>query len=103
MSQPDKNDTKKGPIIPVQESGRDLPEDEPKQESLKYYQVLCPKCRARPGFPCCFNLVGEKPKLDPWSIHIARISAYEAYMIGVINELGIDSNGKMLRGSLGRE
>jgi hypothetical protein len=89
MVPPEKPDTKAHPIV---ESGKGLPEGQPREELLKYYKVLCPKCRNLPGFPCTFGQVdtpaGKKLVVDVWSIHIARVLAYEAYALGTVDMFG---------------
>jgi hypothetical protein len=71
---------------------------------LKFYEVLCPKCRARPGYPCTFGEsntpAGKKPNIDPWSIHISRVLLYEAFALGTVNELGIGKNGIPIKGGI---
>ncbi len=79
------------------ESGRDLPEGTLNEKPVKYYEVLCPKCKARPGYPCTYGYVGGRSVIDLWSIHIARVMLYEAYALNQVNELGIDSHGQIRR------
>jgi len=80
MTPPSKDDRK----TTIVESGRNFPEGELKEEVIKYYQVTCPKCRAQAGYPCTFGGYGQQYRLDPWSIHIARVILYERF--AVINE-----------------
>jgi hypothetical protein len=99
---PNKDDVRKNAIV---ESGKDLPEgNAPMEAPIKYHEVICPKCRARPGYPCTFGMAdtpqGKKVILDVWSIHIARVMAWEAYAAGQINELAIDAKGHPIRGGI---
>ncbi len=61
---------------------------------LRFYKVICPKCRAMPGKPCHF---GRESRVDLFSIHIARIDLYEAYALGSVNELGVSNRGQIVK------
>jgi len=102
LTPPTKDDKK--PTTAIVESGKNYPEGQPKDETIRFYEVICPKCRARPGYPCTFGEAntpqGKKVILDVFSIHIMRVLAYEAYMRGELNELAIDRKGHPVRGGM---
>lgn len=85
MTPPEKPDTKNIPL----ESGKGLPEGDPKIETIRYYKVFCPKCRAFPGQPCKFRGI-----VDYYSIHIPRIILFEAFELGSVDANGMGRNGK---------
>src|SRR5467141_2856032 len=103
MSSPSKDDKKKNENAII-ESGKGLPEGNPEERPLKYFQVVCPKCRAANGYPCTFGTVasrnGSHHIIDPYSIHISRVLLYEAYVHNKVNELGINANGIPATGGL---
>lgn len=72
------DEPKKNAIVPVHESGRGYSEGDAKEEYVKWYKIICPRCKAQVGFPCYEDKRGI---VDYRTICIARVVAYEAFEI----------------------
>ena len=79
------NPPKKNEIVPVHESGRDYPEGMPKEEPIKFYKVICPRCKAQAGFPCFVN---KRMGVSYTMVCIARVILYESFELSGSGQRG---------------
>jgi hypothetical protein len=90
---PEPPDSKKNAIV---ETGKEYAEGDPRLEPIKYYKVVCPRCKAQPGFPCFTDL--KRRSVDYRTICISRVLLYEAFILGTTDVNGISKNGYTFKG-----
>ncbi len=68
---------KKKEIAPTYESSKGLMDEResPSEVPIKFYKVICPRCKAQAGFPCFVN---KRMGVSYTVVCIARVILYEA-------------------------
>jgi hypothetical protein len=79
----------------VVESGKGLPEGEPKEEIFIIWNVRRPRCGAEPGFPCT---MGKKSSVtNLMQTCNARFLLWQAYALGTVDVNGMGKSGQVYR------